>query len=199
MPWCGPAGTARHTGASVCGLGTRGQSPWCSHQSGSAPSGAAPSRVSGAQKRRPRTARRRRATCRQARCAARLLHRRCSAAGAKERATGARPARREARAPAGQVKNAAPAGAQNARDRARHLKTPAPLTPAPDRHPDGPGLEARSAQRTERVARRAARSCSLQSNLSLVPGYASEFENINRTYACQKGLIPTERHKLSQR
>lgn len=115
-----------------------------------------PSRISGSQKRRPRTARRRRAMCRQDECVARLLHRRCSAADANECATGARPARREARAPAGPHKDSAPAGAQNARDRARPSKTPAQPETAPDRHPDGPGLKARSAQRIERVAQRAA-------------------------------------------
>ena len=139
------------------GLGTRGRSHLgVPTNQTSAPAGATPSRVSGSQERRPRTARRRRATCRQAECAARLLHRRCSAADANERATGACPARREARAPAGQYKNAAPAGAQNARDRARPSEISAQLETAPDRHPDGPGLQARSAQRIERVARKAA-------------------------------------------
>lgn len=54
---------------------------------------------------------------------------------------------REARAPAGQLRNAAPSGAwpQAMRDRARPPETPAPLAPAPDRHPNGPGLQARSA------------------------------------------------------
>ncbi len=42
------------------------------------------------------------------------------------------------------------------RDRARPPKTPALLASAPDRHPDGPGLQARSAQRIEQVARRVA-------------------------------------------
>ena len=46
---------------------------------------------------------------------------------------------------------------RKARDRARLPDTPAQLEAAPDRHPDGPGLQARSAQRIERVARRVAR------------------------------------------
>jgi hypothetical protein len=137
------------------GLGTRGQSPWRSLERSAAPAGATTSRVSGSQKRRPRTVRRRRAMCGQAECAARLLHRRCSAADASEPAAGARPARREARAPAGQIYNAAPAGARSAGPSASST-IPAHHFTAPDRHPDGPGLQARSAQRIERVARRAA-------------------------------------------
>jgi hypothetical protein len=101
-------------GGIYSGLGTRGQSPWRSLERSAAPAGATTSRVSGSQKRRPRTARRRRAMCRQAECATRLLHHRCSATDASERATGARPARREMRAPAGQHKNGAPAGARSA-------------------------------------------------------------------------------------
>ena len=58
----------------------------------------------------------------------------------------------KARAPAGQHKDAAPAGAQSARDRARPPETPAQLPSAPDRHPDGPGLQARSVQLIERAA-----------------------------------------------
>ena len=42
------------------------------------------------------------------------------------------------------------------RDRARPSEAPAQLATAPDRHPDGPGLQARSAKRIEQVARRAA-------------------------------------------
>jgi hypothetical protein len=81
----------------------------------------------------------------------------------------------------------------------RVLKHSRSSYPAPDRHPDGPGLQARSAQRTERVARRAAQSGTRESTLPVVPRHAIECENINRTYACQKGLIPTMCHKLSQR
>lgn len=46
-----------------------------------------------------------------------------------------------------QLSNAAPSGAwpPAMRDRARPPETPAPLAPAPDRHPDGTGLQARSA------------------------------------------------------
>ena len=68
------------------------------------------------------------------------------------------PAMREARVPAGQLKNAAPSGALQARDRARPPETPAQLPTAPDRHPNGPGLQARSAKRIEQVARRAAQA-----------------------------------------
>ncbi len=44
----------------------------------------------------------------------------------------------------------------DARDRARLPETPAHSISAPDRHPDGPGLQARPAKRIEQVARRAA-------------------------------------------
>ena len=88
---------------------------------------------------------------------------------------------------------------RKARDRARPQPFPLIIPPAPDRHPDGPGLQARSAQRTERVARRAARSGTPESNLPLVPRRVIECKNIHRTYACQKGTIPTTCRKLSQR
>ena len=82
-----------------------------------------------AQERRPCTARSRRTPCARAKWAS------------------GRPAMREARAPAGQLRNAAPSGAWPSamRDRARPPEAPAPLAPAPDRHPNGPGLQARSA------------------------------------------------------
>lgn len=47
------------------------------------------------------------------------------------------------------------------RDRARLPEPPAPLAPAPDRHPDGPGLQARSAQRIEQVARQGSHIASM--------------------------------------
>jgi hypothetical protein len=45
-------------------------------------------------------------------------------------------------------------------------KTPAPLAPAPDRHPDGPGLQARSAQRIEQVARQGSGIAATPPNIS---------------------------------
>ncbi len=101
------------------GLGTRGQSPWCS------PKG---SQQRSAEERRPCTARIRRTPCARAKWAS------------------GRPAMSEARAPAGQLRNAAPSGAwlQAMRDRARPPEIPALLRTAPDRHPNGPGLKARS-------------------------------------------------------
>ena len=166
--WRGPAGEGRHTGPSIPVWQREGEAlgvpsnKRLRHQ-------AMPGPRQRLTKRRPRTARRRRAMCRQAECATRLLHRRCSAAVSSERATGACPARREARAAAGQHKNTAPAGAQNARDRARPSETLAQLETAPDRHPDGPGLQARSAQRIERVARRAAPNLLSELNVGLNP------------------------------
>lgn len=114
------------------GLGTRGQSPWRSPQG---------SQQRSLQRRRPCTGRSRRTPCARAKWAS------------------GRRAMREARAPAGQLRNAAPSGAwQKAmRDRARPSGTPAPLAPAPDRHPNGPGRQARSAQRIEQAARMEAR------------------------------------------
>jgi hypothetical protein len=97
---------------------------------------------SGSQKRCPRTARRRLVMWRQAECETRLL-RKAQRSRRSERASGAQPARREARAPAGQHKNAAPSGARSAGQSATSLF---PLiSTAPDRHPNGPGLEAQSA------------------------------------------------------
>ena len=108
MPWRGPAGEARHTGAAILLRETRGQSPWRSRQTGTKPLGF-PSR-NAAYKQHPRMARRRRMPCWRAPSG----HRCCAASAApRQRETGGRPARREARVLAGQFKNAAPAGARS--------------------------------------------------------------------------------------
>ena len=60
-PWRGPAGKARHTGAAISALGTKGQSPSRSRQSGNG-GGQPPSPRSGKQ-RHPCTAQRRRTPC----------------------------------------------------------------------------------------------------------------------------------------
>ena len=66
-----------------------------------------------------------------------------------------RPARREARVPAGQHKNAAPSGARSAGQSAS-LENPAHFRNAPDRRPKGQDYRLGSRERIERVARRAA-------------------------------------------
>ena len=135
MPWRGPAGHARHTGVSIPVWEREGEALGVHAQTSE-------QRRSGAHRDVQRitnhgalaTARRRRVMCRQAECTTRPPAQ--SAAPPSKRAPGAHPARREASAPAGQLKNAAPSGAPS--------DVPLIIT-APDRHPDGPGLQARSA------------------------------------------------------
>ena len=123
LPWSGPAGEARHTGATILLGETRGQSPWRSRQSGNggdqppppqcgketAPLHGAtqPSGVAGSE------------------AGTRLLSRRGSAASPRESATVARPARREARVPAGQLKNAAPSRSALSAGKSATLENPA--------------------------------------------------------------------------
>ncbi len=109
-------------------------------------------------KRRPCTARSRRTPCARAKWAS------------------GRPAMREARAPAGQHKNTAPAGARSAGPSASSGNSRSACR-APDRHPDGPGRQARSAQRIEQVARRAAHSS------FNVPGFALGWSGVSEQLA----------------
>jgi hypothetical protein len=95
LPWRGPAGKARHTGATILLWEMRGQSPWRSHQSGNGAS-QAPNAATRHKQRLPSTARRQ-----------------PDALRAGMWASG-RPASREARVPAGQLKNAPPLGARSA-------------------------------------------------------------------------------------
>ena len=66
-----------------------------------------------------------------------------------------RPTRRVVRVLAGQPKNTAPSRSAK-RGKECDLRKSRSLSHAPDRHPDGPRLQAWFAQRIERVARRAA-------------------------------------------
>jgi hypothetical protein len=149
-PWRGPAGAQRPPhGGGYSALGTRGQSPWRSQaigNGGDSLSQPCKRHKDGALA----TARRGRRrggepSARQGCCAQR------SAAARSERETVARPARREARAPAGQHENTAPSGARSAGQSAS-FRFPAQL-PAPDCDPDGPRRPARSAEPIKRVAR----------------------------------------------
>jgi hypothetical protein len=94
----------------------------------------------------------------------------CIADAAPLTQAGARPAlaRQEERRERLRVSSRKPRPQERkTRDRARPRTFPLINSPAPDRHPDGPGLQARSAQRTERVARRAAPQ--LLAQLKLIP------------------------------
>lgn len=150
--------SARHTGASIPVWGTRGQSPWRSrsHQQ-TAPVRRSPRSEANHEQRRPRTARRRRVMCRQAECATRQL-REAKRRRRSERAPGAHPARKEARAPAGQRKDAAPSGARSAGQSAS-LNPPAHHSPLPIVTRMGRDYRPGPRQRIERVARRAAPYC----------------------------------------
>ena len=117
MPWRGPAGTARHTGVSIPVWGTRGQSPWCSN-----------SRIAkrSSQQWHP---------CNGVKPPDALRARKC--------ASGC-PAIREARVPAGQHrKHRTLRSAQRGTECVCQCSRS--TSHAPDRLPDGPGLQARSA------------------------------------------------------
>jgi hypothetical protein len=119
-------------------------------------------RAADRQQRCPRTARRRRVTCRQAERPTRLL-REAQRRRRSERASGAHPARREARAPAGQHKDAAPSGARSVGQSAS-LNLPAHHAPLPIVTRMGRDYRPGPRQRIERVVRRAARSEFLKFN-----------------------------------
>jgi len=122
-PRRGPAGAQRPPhGGGYSALGTRGQSPWRSHAIGNG-GGSLPQPRKRHKDGALATARRGRRrggepSARQGCCA------QCSAAARSERETVARPARREARAPAGQHKNVAPLGARSTGQSAS-LRSPA--------------------------------------------------------------------------
>jgi hypothetical protein len=136
LPWRGPAGEARHTGATILLREMRGQSPWRSRHSGNGGDQPPPAATRHKQ-RHPCTARRQ-----------------PDALRAGLWASG-RPVSREAGVPAGQHKNAAPLGARSAGQSAT-LENPAhhPLLPIVTRmgRDYRPGLR----RQIERVARRAA-------------------------------------------
>jgi hypothetical protein len=142
LPWRGPAGKARHTGATISASGTKGRSPWQFPLEPGRRRSASLSR-NAAQERHP-----------------------CSGAtppGALRAGLWAsgRPASREARVPAGQSENAAPSRSEAGKSAT--LKTPAQPTPLLIFTGIGQDYWLGSRQRIERLARRAAamilRSC----------------------------------------
>ena len=156
MPWRGPAGAqATATRGRLFRFGEReGKALGVPAEPTIAPVRRSPRRAADHQQRRPRTARRRRVTCRRAECATRLL-REAQRRRRSERASGAHPARREARAPAGQHQDAAPSGARSAGQSAS-LNLPAHSSPLPIVTRMGRDYRPGPRQRIERVARRAA-------------------------------------------
>jgi hypothetical protein len=153
LPWRGPAGKARHTGAAIQLWEPRGQSPWRSRYSGKRGRSGSQRRHA-AKHRHPCTVRRQpdalMANASGHRCCAICAAPSCS----RKRETSGRPARIEARAPEGQLKIAAPSG--SAAGKSATIKKSRSLSHAPDRYPEGPGLQARFATRIEQVARRVA-------------------------------------------
>jgi hypothetical protein len=141
-PRRGPAGEARHTGATILLWETRGQSPWRSRATRKRRRSASPSR---------------------------------NAAQATAPLHGATPAGRPARGPvgqraSGQSRGGSVSGSAQKRRTLRSAKRGTECdfrksrssSPAPDRHPNGPGPQARFATRIERVARRAAKDSTQQ-------------------------------------
>jgi len=144
MPWRGPAGAQRPPhGGVYSGFGNERAKPlvFLLNQT-IAPIRRSPRRAAGHRERRPRTERRRRVTCRQAEHATRLLRE-----AQRPVEASARPAliRQEERREHLRVSAKTPRPQERAaRDRARPYIFPL-IIPAPDRHPNGPGLQARSA------------------------------------------------------
>ncbi len=133
----------RHTGATILLWEMRGQSPWRSHQSGNGADQAPPAATRHRQ-RHPCTARRRRGEWRLAKRGTRLLSQRDSAASYRERAAVARPTRKEVSVPCGSAKQHRALGSAK-RGKERDLKPSRSSSHVPDRHPNGPGPQARSA------------------------------------------------------
>ena len=140
-PWRGPAGEARHTGATILLWETRGQSPWRSRLSGNG--GVQPPSAATRQKQRhPCTARRSRAVWRQAKSG-----QGCCPEGAAPPVTANAcppPGRQGQRRECQRVspKTPHPQGAQREECDPRKSRS---FSHTPDRHPNGPGLKARSA------------------------------------------------------
>ena len=150
LPWRGPAGEARHTGRLFCfgkregkALGVpayqtnravrlpiRNAAHAKAHLHGATQTGGVAASEAGT----------------------RLLSRRDSAASHRERAPVARPARTEARVPAGQPEDSAPSRSAQRGKECDLRKSRSSSSRAPDRHPDGPRPKAWCAQRIEQVA-----------------------------------------------
>lgn len=162
-PWRGPAGAQRPPlGGGYSALGTRGQSPWRSRtiKRTEAISLPQPQRGTGNGTLARRDADGRcvgKPSARQGCCACKAQRRpskrgRARRLPGKERGKSASGSARKRRA-----LRSAQRGTERVLNPSRSFYgRPSPSPSAPDRHPNGPGLQARFAQRIERVARRAA-------------------------------------------
>ena len=151
LPWSGPAGEARHTGATILLRETRGQSPWRSRLSNERRRSASLSR-SAAQATAPLHGVTPTGDVTASRAKTRPLRHRRSAASQSECAAGARTARREAGVPAGQPKDSAPS--RSVAGKSAALEDPAHF-PRSRSTPEGPRLQAWSAI-ADRAGRRQA-------------------------------------------
>ena len=148
LPWSGPAGEARHTGATILLWEMRGQSPWRSRLSGNG-AGQAPSAATRHRQRHPCTARRSRAVWRQAKRG----QGRCSQGAAPPVTANARapPDRQGQRRECQRVSSNTPHPQGAQRERGRPQKIPR-IFPRSGSSPEGPRPRAWGAQRIERVA-----------------------------------------------
>ena len=152
LPWRGPAGEARHTGAAISALGTKGPSPWRSRSSGNgADRFPQPQRGTG-----------------NGTLARRDADGRCDGQQSEDKDVSPSAQRRQSQRMRGRRSNGKERGksASGSAQRLRTLKERSgkecdprksrSFSCAPDRHPKGQDYRLGSRQRIERVARRAA-------------------------------------------